>query len=136
MLQNLTNLMVRNLLISSLYLFRPKSSNSSSFSPIIRSSLSTQLTAQAVISCDFLGFNLLAAFPLTYSPGNSRGEQAWVSQGHEWKMRRCTGVAKSHCLPEASFLCGKAARRKLAQPDSVITLAFERMWLVRRGKEK
>lgn len=65
MLQNLTDLMVRNLLISSLYLFRGKSFNSSSFSPIIRSSLSMELTAQAVISCDFLGLNLLAAFPLT-----------------------------------------------------------------------
>lgn len=46
-------------------LFRAKSSNSSSFSPRIRSLLSTQLSAPAVVSSDFLSFNLLAAFPLT-----------------------------------------------------------------------
>lgn len=77
MLQNLTNLMVRNLLISSLYQFRAKSSNSSSFSPTSRNSLSMQLTAQAVISCDFLGFNLLAAFPLTQPQGTAGESQHW-----------------------------------------------------------
>lgn len=133
MLQNLTDLMVRKLLISSLYLFRAKSFNSSSFSPIIRSSLSMQLTAQAVI---FLVSTCLL-LSHWHSPREQQGRTSTgVIGAHEWKMRRCTGVAKSHCLPEASFLCDKTPKRKLAQPDLVVTLVFEGMWLVRRGKEK
>lgn len=97
MLQDLANLMVRNLLISSLYLLRAKSSDSSSFSPIIRNSLYMQLTAQAVINCDFLGFSLLVAFLLT-QPQGTAGEKNW-----HW-CHRGTGVENEElhrCDPES-----------------------------------
>lgn len=104
MLQDLANLMVRNLLISSLYLLRAKSSDSSSFSPIIRSSLYMQLTVQAVIKCDFLGFSLLVAFLLT-QPQGTAGEKKWhwCHQGtgvENEEVHRCDQKS----LPSRSFL--------------------------------
>lgn len=104
MLQDLANLMVRNLLISSLYLLRAKSCDSSSFSPIIRSSLYMQLIAQAVIKCDFLGFSLLVAFLLT-QPQGAAGEKNWhwCHKGTEVENEEVHGC-DPESLPSRSFL--------------------------------
>lgn len=111
MLQNLTIVMVRNLLISRLCL-----------EPNLPIPVHFLLELEVYYPCScrhrlWSALIFLVSICLLLSHWHSPREQqgrtsTGVTGACEWKMRKCTGVAKSHCLPEASFLCGETPKKE------------------------